>query len=214
MHFTLYSAGFQAYNAPDNTQGADKLKLQDYLLKKSGHPSIVWIVFLLTICESVFLFIPPEVFMTPPIVADKKRALPVVIATSLGSLIGGAISYMIGLWLFDSVGIWLIETFASMEKFQIAQDMFARHGVFIIFLAAFTPVPYKLLAMCAGFLGFSPALFLGISAIFRTLRFSIVGYLLWRFQEMANTIVRKYFWPLTLLAILAAGFGIVMMYWL
>jgi membrane protein YqaA with SNARE-associated domain len=190
------------------------MKLQDYLLKKSGHPAIVWIVFALTVCESIFLFIPPEVFMTPPVVADKKRALPVVIAASLGSLVGGTVAYAIGLWLFDSVGVWLIQTFASMEKFELAQAMFARHGVFIIFLAAFTPVPYKLLAMCAGFLGFSAPLFLGISAVFRTVRFSIVGYLLWRFQETANAVVRKYFWPLTLLAILAAGFGIVMMAWL
>jgi len=190
------------------------MKLSNYLLKKSSHPLVIWMVGVLSMFESIFLFIPPEVFMTPPIVADKKRALPVVIAVSIGSLIGGAISYMIGVWVFDTVGLWLIETFASPEKFTAAQMLFARHGLFIIFLAAFTPVPYKLLALTAGFLGFSPWLFLGVSAIFRMARFAIVGYLLWRFQEQANTIVRKYFWPLTVLAILAAGAGVFMMWWL
>ncbi len=145
-----------------------KMKLQECILKYSSHRAFVWLVFILTVFESIFLFIPPEVFMTPPIVADKKRAIPVVIAASLGSLVGGAIAYMIGLWLFDSVGIWLINNVSSMEQFEVAREMFAKHGFFIIFLTAFTPVPYKLMAICAGFLGFSAPLFLGLSAIFRT----------------------------------------------
>ena len=149
--------------------------------------------------------------MTPPIIANKRRALPITVAASLGSIVGGAIAYMIGLWLFDSVGVWLINNFASMEKFQMAQDLFIRHGVFIIVLTAVTPIPYKLMAMCAGFMGFPALLFLGVSAIFRTGRFAIVSTLLYFFQERANAIVKKYFWPLTLGAIIAAGLGIGLM---
>lgn len=173
-----------------------------------------YLVFILTVCESIFLFIPPEVFMTPPIVANKKKVVPVVVAASIGSLVGGAISYMIGMWLFDTVGVWLIETFASAEKFEIAKQLFHDKGILIIFIAAFTPVPYKLLAICAGFLGFSPLLFLGVTGALRPVRFIVFGYLLWRFQEQANAIVKKFFWPLTLLAIVVAGLGIFMMWWL
>ena len=90
--------------------------------------------------------------------------------------------------------------------------MFIKHGVFIIFLTAVTPVPYKLMAICAGFMGFPAILFLGLSAIFRTGRFAIVGYLLWRFQERANAIVKKFFWPLTAAAIVIAGLGIILMF--
>ncbi len=187
------------------------MKLVDCLLKKSGHPAFTWVVFFLTFCESIFLFIPPEVFMTPPIIADKKRAIPVTVAAALGSLLGGAVAYAIGLWLFDSVGVWLIQNFASMEKFAVAQDMFIRHGILIIFITAVTPVPYKLMAICAGFLHFPALVFLGVSAIFRTMRFAIVGFLLWRFQAHANAIVKKYFWPLTLFAIVIAGLGIGLM---
>lgn len=169
-----------------------------------------WVVLFLTICESIFLFIPTEVFMTPPIVAKKKNAVPITIAASLGSLIGGLISYLIGVFLFESLGTWLIETFSSYEQFGIAQDLFFKHGVFIIFLAAVTPVPYKLMSLTAGFLGFNPFVFLGLSAIFRTGRFAIVGFLLWKFQEQANMIVKKYFWPLTIIAIVAALFGIML----
>lgn len=187
------------------------MKFSEYLLSKAETKTYTWMVFLLTVCESIFLFVPPEVFMTPPIVANKKRAIPVVIAAALGSLVGGIIAYCIGLWLFDSVGIWLINNFATMEKFELAQQMFITHGVFIIFMTAVTPIPYKLMAICAGFMGFPAVLFLGLSAIFRTGRFAIMGYLLWRFQERANSMVKKYFWPLTIAAIIIAGAGIGLM---
>ena len=187
------------------------MKVSEYLLSHANTRTFVWVVFLMTVCESVFLFVPPEVFMTPPIIANKKRAVPVVLAATLGSIVGGIISYCIGLWVFDSVGMWIINHFASPEKFAMAQNLFIKHGVFIIFLTAVTPIPYKLMAMCAGFMGFPAALFLGLSAIFRTGRFAIVGYLLWRFQERANAIVKRFFWPLTIAAIIIAGFGILLM---
>lgn len=188
------------------------MKLSEYLLSRAETRAYTWFVFLMTVCESIFLFIPPEVFMTPPIIANKKRAFPVVLAAAAGSIVGGAIAYCIGMWLFDSVGVWLINNFASMEKFELAQSMFIKHGAFIIFLTAVTPVPYKLMAICAGFMGFPAILFLGLSAIFRTGRFAIVGYLLWRFQERANAIVKKFFWPLTAAAIVIAGLGIILMF--
>lgn len=187
------------------------MKIVDCLLKKSQHPAYTWIVFLMTVCESIFLFVPPEVFITPAIIADRRRAIPVTIAASIGSLVGGAIAYMIGLMLFDSVGIWLITNFATMEKFTMVQDLFLRHGIFIIVMTAFTPIPYKLMSICAGFLGFPAFVFLGLSALFRSGRFALIGYLLWRFQETANTIVSKYFWPLAIGAIIFAGLGIGLM---
>lgn len=185
------------------------MKFAEYILKKSESPIYTWIVFLLTICESIFLFVPPEVFVTPPIIANKRRALPITVAAALGSIVGGAIAYMIGAWLYDSVGMWLITTFSNPELIETAiKPMFSRYGILIIVLTAVTPIPYKLLAIWLGFIGYPILLFLGVSAIFRTGRFAIVGYLLWRFQERANAIVKKYFWPLTLGAIIAAGLGI------
>lgn len=185
------------------------MKFVDYILKKSESPAYSWIVFFLTICESIFLFVPPEVFMTPAIVASKKRALPITVAASLGSLVGGAIAYMIGMWLYDSVGVWLIETFSNPALIESTiKPMFSEYGILIIVLTAVTPIPYKLLAIWLGFIGYPILLFLGVSAIFRTGRFAIIGVLLYCFQERANTIVKKYFWPLTLGAIIAAGLGI------
>ncbi len=185
------------------------MKFSEFILQKSESRGYSWLVFFLTICESIFLFIPPEVFMTPPIIANKRRALPITIAASLGSIVGGAIAYMIGLWLYDSVGVWLIETFSNPELIETAiKPMFNKYGIFIIVLTAVTPIPYKLLAIWLGFIGYPMLLFLAVSAIFRTGRFAIIATLLYFFQERANTIVNKYFWPLTIGAIVAAVLGI------
>ncbi len=188
------------------------MKIQEYLLKKADGRGALFVIFFLTLCESIFLFIPPEVFMTPTIVANKKKTLSVIIATSVGSLFGAIIAYMIGAWLFESIGQWIINSCASPEQFEVARGMFLKHGLLIILIGAFTPVPFKLLTICAGFLGFSPILYLATTAVGRTVRFAVAGFLLWRFQEQANAIVKKYFWPLVLAAIAAAGLGLFIMY--
>lgn len=185
------------------------MKFSEFILKKSESRGYSWLVFFLTICESIFLFIPPEVFMTPPIIANKRRALPITVAASLGSIVGGAIAYMIGLWLYDSVGVWLIETFSNPELIEsMIKPMFTKYGILIIVLTAVTPIPYKLLAIWLGFIGYPMWLFLAVSAIFRTGRFAIIATLLYFFQERANAIVNRYFWPLTIGAIVAAILGI------
>lgn len=187
------------------------MKLVTKILDQSAKPWYAWLVFLMTVCESIFLFIPPEVFMTPAIVADKKRAFPITLAAAIGSLIGGAIAYMIGFWLFDTIGIWLIQHVASMEKFELTQSLFNQYGILIIILTAVTPIPYKVLAICAGFLHYPVLLFLGVSAIFRTGRFALIGLLLWKFQKQANTLVKKYAWQLTVGAIVFALAGLTIM---
>ena len=185
------------------------MKFSEFILQKAESRAYSWLVFFLTICESIFLFVPPEVFMTPPIIANKKRAIPITVAASLGSIVGGAIAYMIGMWLYDSVGVWLIETFSNPELIESTiKPMFSKYGIMIIVLTAVTPIPYKLLAIWLGFIGYPLWLFLAISAIFRTGRFAIIATLLYFFQERANTIVKKYFWPLTIGAIVAAVLGI------
>ena len=188
------------------------MKLAERILAQAEKPYYTVIVFLMTVCESVFLFIPPEVFMTPAIVANRRRTVPIVLATTLGSIVGGTIAYVIGRWLWDSIGVWLVETFSTMEKFQQAQQIFNAHGVFLIMLTAVTPIPYKLMCITAGFIKFNFWLLIGVSAIFRTGRFVIFGFLLWRFQDKANKIVKKYFWPITIGAIVIAILGIGLMY--
>ncbi|MBO7645010.1 MAG: DedA family protein [Alphaproteobacteria bacterium] len=197
------------------------MKIINKILDQSAKPWYTFVVFVMTVCESIFLFSPPEVFMTPAIVAEKKRAWSITLAAAFGSIVGGAIAYMIGYWLYDVMGTWLITTFANPQIIPDATDTNAvqnmidtllnKWGIWMIAITAVTPIPYKVLAICLGLCHYPILLFLGVSAIFRTARFAIVGYLLWRFQETANTIVKKYSWQLTIGAIIFALFGLVVM---
>ena len=96
----------------------------------------------------------------------------------------------------------------GLKMMKLTQSMFNQYGIMIIILTAVTPIPYKLLAICAGFLQYPVLLFLAVSAIFRTGRFAIIGFLLWRFQKQANEIVKKYSWQLTIGAIIFAMLGL------
>lgn len=195
-----------------------RMKIINKILEKSAEPWYSWVVFAMTVCESVFLFIPPEVFMTPAIVAERKRAFQITLAVALGSIIGGAIAYMIGYWLYDILGTWLIATFANPQIIPdptnhvavqgIIDELLNKWGIWMIAITAITPIPYKVLAICLGLCHYPILLFLGVSAIFRTGRFAIIGFLLWRFQRQANTIVKKYSWQLTVAAIVFALLGI------
>ena len=194
------------------------MKLINRILDKSAQPWYAWVVFVMTVCESIFLFIPPEVFMTPAIIANKKRAISITLAAAIGSVVGGAIAYTIGYWLYDIMGTWLVSVFATPELIPDPTDHVAvqnmidtllnKWGIWMIAITAITPIPYKVLAICLGLCHYPILLFLGVSAIFRTGRFAIIGFLLWRFQEQANAIVKKYSWQLTVAAIVFALFGL------
>ena len=97
------------------------MKLINKILDKSAQPWYAWVVFAMTVCESIFLFIPPEVFMTPAIIANKKRAISITLAAAIGSVVGGAIAYMIGCWLYDVMGTWLVSVFTTPEITQTQQ---------------------------------------------------------------------------------------------
>ena len=159
--------------------------------------------------------------MTPAIVAERKRAFQITLAAALGSIVGGAIAYMIGYWLYDLIGTWLIATFANptiipdptdhVAVQAVIDSMLDKWGIWMIAITAVTPIPYKVLAICLGLCHYPILLFLGVSAIFRTGRFAIIGFLLWRFQKQANTIVKKYSWQLTIAAVAFALLGLLIM---
>jgi len=186
------------------------MKIIEQILHKAETRAYTWIVFFMTICESVFLFIPPEIFMTPAIIANKKKAIPITVAATLGSIIGGTIAYFIGFWLYDSLGTWLINVFSDQAIIDTTiKPLFDKYGILIIILTAVTPIPYKILGIWLGFIHYPILLFLGVSAIFRTGRFAIFGFLLWKFQKKANELVKKYSWQITITAIILTCLGCV-----
>jgi len=132
----------------------------------------------ITFAESVFFPIPPDVLLAPMVLAKPKRAWHLATLTTVSSIIGGMVGYLLGYWMFEPWIQPLITEFGYQEKFDVAMEWFATWGVWVVFIAGFSPIPYKLFTVSAGFLHMAFLPFLLASAIGRGMRFFLVAGLI------------------------------------
>tara|TARA_B100000287_G_scaffold425274_1_gene471303 strand:- start:434 stop:1030 length:597 start_codon:yes stop_codon:yes gene_type:complete len=137
--------------------------------------------------ESSFFPIPPDVMIIPMVIAKKDDYLKIFFITTVFSVLGGLFGYFIGSAFFE-IAIKVIEFYNYEDKVFELQDKLSQNaGIFFwlgtLFLAGFTPLPYKVFTITSGMIGFNFYLFVLISIISRGLRFFIVSYLTMKFGE-------------------------------
>ena len=128
--------------------------------------------------ESIIIPIPVDPLLVATVLARPKSYLRLTIGCTLASVIGGGIGWVIGGVLgvgIDQILAMLPHAIAAPEKFTAVQDGFVEFGLLLVFIGAFTPLPYKVIAVSAGIAGFALIPFLAISFIGRGLRFAIVA---------------------------------------
>lgn len=129
------------------------MKLFTYLYDKalawSKHPKAPWFLSGLSFAESSFFPIPPDVMLMPMSLAQPKKAYKFALMATIFSTIGGLFGYLIGHYLFDLV--WpILESMHYVEQYHKIESFFKAYGVWIIFIAGFSPIPYKLFTIAAG----------------------------------------------------------------
>ncbi len=134
---------------------------------------------LLSFSESSFFPIPPDVMLAPMVLARPQRAWYFAALTTVSSVIGGLFGYLIGYFLFEEIGQPVIEFYQAQQKFSTVQSWFHEHGVWIVFLAGFTPIPYKLFTVTSGVLAIAVLPFTIASLVGRGARFFLVAGLLY-----------------------------------
>ncbi len=132
----------------------------------------------LTFAESVFFPVPPDVLLAPMVLAKPERAWRYATLTTMASVIGGVVGYWLGYSLFEPLIQPIITDFGYQHKFDQIVQWFEQWGVWVVFIAGFSPVPYKLFTLSAGFLQMAFLPFLLVSAIGRGLRFFLVAGLM------------------------------------
>lgn len=132
----------------------------------------------MSFAESVFFPIPPDVMLAPMCLASPSRAWRFAFITTLASVIGGIVGYALGYWLFEPVVEPLIASMGWQQKFEHALAWFKEYGVWVVFLAGFSPIPYKVFTIGAGLLSMAFLPFLFASAIGRGARFFLVAALM------------------------------------
>jgi membrane protein YqaA with SNARE-associated domain len=133
---------------------------------------------ILTFAESVFFPIPPDVLLAPMVLAKPHKAWQYATLTTIASVLGGVVGYWLGYALFEPLIQPYIIELGYQAKFDEIITWFQKWGVWVVFLAGFSPIPYKLFTVSAGFLQLAFLPFLLVSAIGRGMRFFLVAGLM------------------------------------
>jgi len=183
-------------------------KLYDKALYWSKHRHALNYLIVLSFAESSFFPIPPDVMLAPMALAQPTKAFHFALWTTIASVIGGMFGYLIGYFLFDSISPWL-QTTHYWQSYLTAESWFKEWGFLAVFVAGFSPIPYKVFTIAAGALQMFIPPFIFASLIGRGGRFFLVAMLLAAGGEKLENKLRNYMdkigWATVGLVIIAAG---------
>lgn len=152
-------------------------KLYERVLRWSAHPHAPWYLGGLSFAESSFFPIPPDVMLAPMTLAKPDKAWRYALITTLASVAGGVFGYLIGYFALEAVE-GLLRDAGYWDSYLRAREWFIVWGFWAVFLAGFSPIPYKVFTISAGALSMNMPLFLLASAIGRGGRFYLVAGLI------------------------------------
>ncbi len=156
----------------------------------------------MSFAESSFFPVPPDVMLAPMCLARPERAWRFALLTTLASVAGGLAGYAIGYFAFDAIAPWL-QTTQHWASYRTAEQWFSDYGFWAVFIAGFSPIPYKVFTIAAGALSMALLPFALASIIGRGARFYLVaGLMKWGGARMEATLHRyvdRLGWTLVLL---------------
>ena len=165
-------------------------------LELAAHKSSKFYLAAVSFIESSFFPIPPDVMVIPMVISKKEDFLKIFLITTIFSVLGGILGYLIGAFFFD-LGMQVLTFYGYEEKLVNLKDNLINNEGFyawlgILFLAGFTPLPYKVFTIASGLIGFNFLIFVLISLISRGLRFFLVSYLSYKFGDLFNEFMDKH----------------------
>ena len=165
-------------------------------LNLAAHKSSNLYLGIVSFTESSFFPIPPDVMIIPMVIAKKKEYFKIFLIASIFSVLGGIFGYLLG-YLFYDLAIHVIEFYGYENKVENLKTSLSQGSGFfawlsILFLAGFTPLPYKAFTIASGVVAFSLPVFIVVSLISRSLRFFIVAYLSYKFGDLFTELMEKH----------------------
>ena len=165
-------------------------------LNLASHKSSKYYLAIVSFVESSFFPIPPDVMILPMVISKKNDYLKIFLISTIFSVLGGMFGYLIGASFFD-FGSNILSFYGYEEKLStIKNNLIISDGFYawlsILFLAGFTPLPYKVFTIASGLIGFNFIIFVFISFISRGLRFFMVSYLSYKFGYLFTNFMEKH----------------------
>ena len=186
-------------------------RLYDWVLSFAHHRHALAALCVLSFAESSFFPVPPDVLLIPMVMERRRRALAYAAACTGASVLGGMLGYLIGWGLWGVVGDFLFEYIPGFEDyFNQASGYYQRYDFWAVFIAAFTPIPYKVFTIAGGVARISFPMLIIASIIGRGGRFFVVAALMWWLGAPAKALIDRYFNLVCILfaILLVGGFAV------
>ena len=170
-------------------------KLLQKTLKLAAHKSSKFFLALISFAESSFFPIPPDILIVPMVIAKKNDYIKIFIIATLFSALGGLFGYFIGSVFFE-LAMKVVEFYGYEENvFDLQLKLSEKGGLFlwlgILFIAGFTPLPFKVFTITSGIINFNIFIFFFICLISRGLRFFIIAFLSAKFGKAFGYFIEK-----------------------
>ena len=183
------------------------------MLRWAEHPAGTWALFVLAVAESSFFPIPPDALLAALSFGKPRRAFWFAAVCLAGSVLGGVIGYGIGWFLWQKAGVseFFFSTVLSESWFERVDGYYQTHDILVVFVAAFTPIPYKVITISAGVFKLNFALFLLASIVGRGARFLLVGALVYWLGDRIRPFIEKHLnWvTIAFVVLLIGGFVLI-----
>jgi len=165
-------------------------------LDLAAHKSSKYYLAIVSFVESSFFPIPPDVMVIPMVIAKKNDFIKIFLITTIFSVLGGILGYFIGAFFFD-IGMQIMSFYGYEDKvINLKNNLIKSEGFYawlgILFLAGFTPLPYKVFTIASGLIGFNILIFILISLISRGMRFFLVSFLSYKFGDLFTQFMNKH----------------------
>ena len=182
--------------------------LYNWTMDKAAHPKAEWWLAFFCFIESSFFPIPPHPLLGLMCLAEPKKAIRFAAIATVASVLGGLFGYAIGYFLYETVGEWMLGVLGLTESFPVAACYIREQGAAAVFLAAGTPIPFKLMTITAGFIEMNLLTFTLAAIAGRALIFMVVGILFQIFGAPIKRIIDEYLGTVTtvFVVLVVAGF--------
>ena len=182
--------------------------LYERVMAWSRHRHAEWYLGAMSFAESSFFPIPVDVMLAPMVLARRDRWIRLAANATIFSVLGGIAGYAIGYGLFDVIEPWLRESH-YWGAYQTSRAWFDDYGVWIVFVAGFSPIPYKVFTIAAGVAMLNLPGFILASIIGRAGRFFLVAGLVraggQKFEDTLSKYVERIGWATVLIVAIAIG---------
>ena len=182
--------------------------LYHWTIAQAASPRAPYLLGAIAFAESSFFPLPPDVLLAPMALSRPKSAWFYALICTIASVLGGILGYAIGALLYESVALPVLQFYHLADKVEPLRACYAQWGWLVILLKGFTPIPFKIVTIGTGILGYSFGMFVLMSIITRGARFFVLAAIFNRFGEPLKAALEKHFALLTLSILVTIVLGV------